>query len=94
MIKKAFDANGIKFAFPTVQIAGDSEPSSAASAAVAQRPRIGQTRRGVARRKRMRTIPRNRSARLPGWTVGLVPGFCMSVAEIACACGLTVLGRR
>jgi hypothetical protein len=70
MIKKAFDANGIKFAFPTVQIAGDSEPSSAASAAVAQRPRIGQTRRGVARRKRMRTIPRNRSARLPGWTVG------------------------
>jgi small-conductance mechanosensitive channel len=37
MIKKAFDANGIKFAFPTVQIAGDSEPSSAASAAVAQR---------------------------------------------------------
>jgi small-conductance mechanosensitive channel len=28
MIKKAFDANGIKFAFPTVQIAGDGEPSS------------------------------------------------------------------
>jgi small-conductance mechanosensitive channel len=37
MIKKAFDANGIKFAFPTVQIAGDSEPSPTASAAVAQR---------------------------------------------------------
>ena len=37
MIKKAFDANGIKFAFPTVQIAGDSEPSAAATAAVAQR---------------------------------------------------------
>ena len=37
MIKKAFDANGIKFAFPTVQIAGDSEPSDAATAAVAQR---------------------------------------------------------
>jgi moderate conductance mechanosensitive channel len=38
MIKKAFDANGIKFAFPTVQIAGDSEPStSTAAAAVAQR---------------------------------------------------------
>jgi moderate conductance mechanosensitive channel len=34
MIKQAFDANGIKFAFPTVQIAGDGE---AASAAVAQR---------------------------------------------------------
>ena len=37
MIKKAFDANGIKFAFPTVQIAGDSEPATAATAAVAQR---------------------------------------------------------
>ena len=34
MIKKAFDANGIKFAFPTVQVAGESE---AATAAVAQR---------------------------------------------------------
>jgi small-conductance mechanosensitive channel len=34
MIKKAFDANGVKFAYPTVQIAGDGEPSSAA---VAQR---------------------------------------------------------
>ena len=32
MIKKAFDANGIKFAFPTVQIAGDGEPSTAAVA--------------------------------------------------------------
>jgi small-conductance mechanosensitive channel len=32
MIKKAFDANGIKFAFPTVQIAGDGEPSAAAAA--------------------------------------------------------------
>jgi len=37
MIKKAFDANGIKFAFPTVQIAGDGEPSTAGTAAVAQR---------------------------------------------------------
>jgi moderate conductance mechanosensitive channel len=37
MIKAAFDANGVKFAFPTVQIAGDSEPSSAAAnAAVAK----------------------------------------------------------
>jgi len=34
LIKKAFDANGIKFAYPTVQIAGDGEPSTAA---VAQR---------------------------------------------------------
>jgi small-conductance mechanosensitive channel len=34
MIKKAFDENGIKFAFPTVQIAGESE---AAAGAVAQR---------------------------------------------------------
>jgi small-conductance mechanosensitive channel len=33
-IKKAFDENGIKFAFPTVQIAGEGEP---AAAAVAQR---------------------------------------------------------
>jgi small-conductance mechanosensitive channel len=32
MIKKAFDANGIKFAFPTVQVAGDGEPSTAAAA--------------------------------------------------------------
>ena len=37
MIKTAFDANGIKFAFPTVQVAGDGESSSAATAAVAQR---------------------------------------------------------
>jgi small-conductance mechanosensitive channel len=33
MIKKAFDENGIKFAFPTVQVAGEAE----AGAAVAQR---------------------------------------------------------
>jgi small-conductance mechanosensitive channel len=33
MIKKAFDANGIKFAFPTVQVAGgDGEPATAAVA--------------------------------------------------------------
>ena len=31
-IKKAFEANGIKFAFPTVQIAGDGDPSAAAVA--------------------------------------------------------------
>jgi len=35
-IKKAFDANGIKFAFPTVQLAGEGEPSTAATAAIAQ----------------------------------------------------------
>jgi small-conductance mechanosensitive channel len=34
LIKKAFDANGIRFAFPTVQVSGDAD---AASAAVAQR---------------------------------------------------------
>jgi moderate conductance mechanosensitive channel len=36
MIKKAFDANGIKFAFPTVQVAGEGE-ASAPTAAIAQR---------------------------------------------------------
>ncbi len=35
-IKKAFDANGIKFAFPTVQLAGEGEPSAPANAAIAQ----------------------------------------------------------
>ena len=34
MIKKAFDENGVKFAFPTVQVAGEGE---AANAAVAHR---------------------------------------------------------
>jgi len=29
MIKKAFEANGIKFAFPTVQVAGSGEPTAA-----------------------------------------------------------------
>jgi moderate conductance mechanosensitive channel len=32
MIKKAFDENGIKFAFPTVQVAGEVEPQAAAAA--------------------------------------------------------------
>ena len=32
MIKKAFDENGIKFALPTVQVAGEAEPSSTAAA--------------------------------------------------------------
>jgi moderate conductance mechanosensitive channel len=34
MIKKAFDANGIKFAVPTVSVTGEGEP---ATAAIAQR---------------------------------------------------------
>jgi hypothetical protein len=32
MIKKAFDENGIIFAFPSVQIAGDGETSPGAEA--------------------------------------------------------------
>ena len=36
-IKKAFDAHGIKFALPKVQISGDGDHSAAANAAVAQR---------------------------------------------------------
>jgi small-conductance mechanosensitive channel len=32
MIKKAFDENGIKFAFPTVQVAGEGDAASAAAA--------------------------------------------------------------
>jgi small-conductance mechanosensitive channel len=35
-IKKAFDANGIKFAYPTVQLAGEGEPAPSAAAAIAQ----------------------------------------------------------
>jgi small-conductance mechanosensitive channel len=40
MIKKAFDANGIKFAFPTVQVAGGEgdEATAAAARQVAQKP--------------------------------------------------------
>lgn len=37
MIKKAFDENGIKFAFPTVQLAGGGNGDTAAAAAAAQR---------------------------------------------------------
>ena len=43
MIKKAFDANGIKFAFPTVQIAGDGEPGHRRCRST--RPRTDQARR-------------------------------------------------
>jgi moderate conductance mechanosensitive channel len=32
MIKRAFDENGIKFAFPTVQVAGEGEAATAAAA--------------------------------------------------------------
>ena len=32
MIKQSFDANGIKFAFPVVQVAGDASPAAAAAA--------------------------------------------------------------
>ena len=32
MIKKAFDENGIKFAVPTVQVASEGEPDTAAAA--------------------------------------------------------------
>jgi small-conductance mechanosensitive channel len=41
MIKKAFDANGVRFAYPTVQLAGTNVPgngdSDALRAAVAQK---------------------------------------------------------
>jgi small-conductance mechanosensitive channel len=36
LIKKAFDANGVKFAFPTVQIAGGGGEGAAAGAAARQ----------------------------------------------------------
>ena len=32
MIKKAFDENGVKFAFPTVQVAGEADAVTAAAA--------------------------------------------------------------
>jgi moderate conductance mechanosensitive channel len=32
MIKKVFDENGIKFAFPIVQVAGETETATAAAA--------------------------------------------------------------
>ena len=39
LLKKAFDAHGIKFAVPTVQVAGDGGAASAAAAAVELSPR-------------------------------------------------------
>jgi hypothetical protein len=67
MIKKAFDENGIKFAFPSVQVAGEGD-ASAATAAVAQRTlELGQARGGIAdlferprRRARVQTDRRER----------------------------------
>ncbi|MBI2740470.1 MAG: mechanosensitive ion channel family protein [Rhodospirillales bacterium] len=38
MIKKAFDANGIRFAIPTVQVAHDAEDSSGAAAQLVAQP--------------------------------------------------------
>jgi small-conductance mechanosensitive channel len=62
MIKKAFDENGIKFAFPTVQVAGEGD-SSAATAAVAQRAGTGQARCSVARpRRRTRVLKARRGS--------------------------------
>ncbi len=53
-IKQAFDANGIKFAFPTVQLAGEGEQSTAGERrrrpAGAPADPSGSRRRGVARR--------------------------------------------
>jgi small-conductance mechanosensitive channel len=44
MIKKAFDANGIRFAYPTVQLAGAAAPAQAAAAAAATRlPALRET---------------------------------------------------
>lgn len=38
MIKKAFDANGIRFAVPTVQVAHDAEETSAAAGQLVAKP--------------------------------------------------------
>jgi len=43
MIKKAFDANGIKFAYPTVQVAGTADPAVAAAAQQALKPAPTET---------------------------------------------------
>jgi len=43
-IKKVFDANGIKFAFPTVQLAGDKAPSETGPAIAAAREALVLTR--------------------------------------------------
>jgi small-conductance mechanosensitive channel len=43
MIKKAFDANGIKFAFPTVQVAGGGEGVAAAAQTALERRHEAKT---------------------------------------------------
>ena len=43
MIKKSFDENGIKFAFPTVQIAGGGEGAPAAAAAAQAAGALGKS---------------------------------------------------
>jgi small-conductance mechanosensitive channel len=43
MIKKAFDANGIHFAYPTVQVAGTADPAVAAAAQQALKPAPTET---------------------------------------------------
>ena len=43
MIKKSFDENGIKFAFPTVQIAGGGEGAPAAAAAAQVAGALGKS---------------------------------------------------
>jgi hypothetical protein len=48
MIKAAFDANGIKFLLPTVQIAGDGVPSTAATAAAATQRSLKLTKPAAA----------------------------------------------
>jgi moderate conductance mechanosensitive channel len=47
-IKKAFDANGVKFAFPTVQLAGKTEPRSAAATASVAREALALVHAQVA----------------------------------------------
>jgi len=64
MIKKAFDENGIKFAFPTVQVAGEGD-SSAATAAVAQR-----RWNWLSPRQRSAAAPQNSSAEGPSRELG------------------------
>jgi moderate conductance mechanosensitive channel len=47
-IKKAFDANGVKFAFPTVQLAAKTEPRSAAATASVAREALALVHAQVA----------------------------------------------
>lgn len=47
-IKKAFDAIGIKFAFPTVQLTGETDPRSAAATASVAREALALVHAQVA----------------------------------------------